>query len=94
MPKGFPSDLAEVFRRKLRALAAATDLEDLRQPPGNRLEALAGQVCDALVQTLLTTRDAVELQRTEILVHELNCDVSHRAGPVLYRQLLVTTGQG
>jgi hypothetical protein len=51
------------------------------------------QVCDALVQTLLTTRDAVELQRTEILVHELNCDVSHRAGPALYRQL-VPTGQG
>jgi toxin HigB-1 len=42
MPKGFPSDLAKVSRRKLRALAAATDLEDLRQPPGNRLEALAG----------------------------------------------------
>jgi proteic killer suppression protein len=42
MPKGFPSDLAKVSRRKLRALAAATDLEDLRQPPGNRLEVLAG----------------------------------------------------
>jgi len=53
------------------------------------------QVCDALVQTLLTTRDAVELQRTEILVHELNCDVSHRAGPVLYRRLVTdATGQG
>jgi proteic killer suppression protein len=42
MPKGFPSDLAKVSRRKLRALAAATDLDDLRQPPGNRLEALTG----------------------------------------------------
>jgi toxin HigB-1 len=42
MPKGFPSDLAKASRRKLRALAAATRLEDLRQPPGNHLEALAG----------------------------------------------------
>jgi hypothetical protein len=31
-----------VSRRKLRALAAATTLEDLRQPPANHLEALAG----------------------------------------------------
>jgi proteic killer suppression protein len=42
MPKGFPSDLARVSRRKLRALAAATRLADLRQPPANHLEALAG----------------------------------------------------
>ena len=41
-PKGFPSDLAKMARRKLRALAAAIRLEDLRQPPGNHLEALAG----------------------------------------------------
>ena len=40
--EGFPSDLAKVSRRKLRALAAATRLEDLRQPPANHLEALAG----------------------------------------------------
>ena len=42
MPKGFPSNLGAVARRKLRALAAATKLEELRQPPGNRLEALVG----------------------------------------------------
>jgi proteic killer suppression protein len=42
MPKGFPSDLAKVSRRKLRMLAAATRLEDLRQPPANGLEALQG----------------------------------------------------
>jgi toxin HigB-1 len=42
MPKGFPSDLAKVSRRKLRALAAAIKLEDLRQPPANHMEALAG----------------------------------------------------
>ncbi len=42
MPKGFPSDLTTVARRKLRLLAAVAGLEDLRQPPGNRLEALTG----------------------------------------------------
>jgi len=41
-PKGFPTDLVKVARRKLRYLNAAADLGDLRSPPGNRLEALAG----------------------------------------------------
>ena len=41
MPKGFPADLAKASRRKLRLLAGATNLEDLRQPPGSHLEALA-----------------------------------------------------
>ena len=41
-PKGFPPDLVKVARRKLRYLSAACDLADLRSPPGNRLEALAG----------------------------------------------------
>ena len=41
-PKGLPSDQVKVARRKLRYLDAATDLRDLRQPPGNRLEALKG----------------------------------------------------
>jgi proteic killer suppression protein len=41
-PKGFPADLVNVARRKLRYLNAADDLSDLRSPPGNRLEALAG----------------------------------------------------
>ncbi len=41
-PKGFPADLVAVARRKLRFLHAAADLGDLRSPPGNRLEALAG----------------------------------------------------
>jgi proteic killer suppression protein len=40
-PKGFPADLAKVARRKLRYLNAAGHLNDLRSPPGNRLEALA-----------------------------------------------------
>jgi toxin HigB-1 len=41
-PKGFPADLVKVARRKLRYLNAAGGLGDLRSPPGNRLEALAG----------------------------------------------------
>ena len=42
VPKGFPSDILIVARRKLRMLEAATRLEDLRVPPNNRLEALKG----------------------------------------------------
>ena len=41
MPKGFPSDIASVARRKLRMLDAAVALNDLRSPPGNHLEALS-----------------------------------------------------
>jgi len=42
LPKGFPSDLLTVGRRKLGILDNAASLEDLRSPPGNRLEALSG----------------------------------------------------
>jgi Plasmid maintenance system killer protein len=38
--KGFPADLERVVYRKLVMLDAAQDLNDLRFPPGNRLEAL------------------------------------------------------
>lgn len=41
-PKGFPSDLVKVARRKLRMVHAAVALSDLASPPGNRLEALRG----------------------------------------------------
>ena len=40
LPKGFPADVAGVARRKLRMLDTATRLDDLKVPPGNRLEAL------------------------------------------------------
>ena len=40
--KGFPADLLKVTRRKLNYLDAATSLQDLRSPPGNRLEGLKG----------------------------------------------------
>lgn len=42
-PKGFPADLVNIARRKLFMLAMAAQLEDLRTPPGNRLEALKGK---------------------------------------------------
>lgn len=41
-PKGFPVDIADAARRKLRMLDATKVLADLRSPPGNRLEALRG----------------------------------------------------
>ncbi len=42
VPKGFPPDVARRAAQKLAVLDAATDLNDLRVPPGNRLEALKG----------------------------------------------------
>ena len=38
----FPRDMQERALRKLRQLDAAQTLDDLRHPPGNRLEALRG----------------------------------------------------
>ena len=40
--KGFPSNLINVAARKIYMLANASELNDLRSPPGNRLEALKG----------------------------------------------------
>ena len=37
-----PSDIQDRALRKLRQLDAAMTLDDLRNPPGNRLEALKG----------------------------------------------------
>lgn len=42
VPKGFPADIVRVAVRKLTVLNAAFVLDDLRSPPGNRLEALKG----------------------------------------------------
>ncbi len=39
-----PGDIQRIARRKLRMLNAATIIEDLRVPPGNRLEALKGNL--------------------------------------------------
>ena len=40
--RAFPPELRRVARRKLLYLHDATELKDLRVPPGNRLEALKG----------------------------------------------------
>lgn len=40
--KGIPNDLMKVAHRKLTQIHNAQSLEDLRAPPGNRLEALKG----------------------------------------------------
>lgn len=42
LPWGMARELAEAARRKLAMVDAAERLEDLRIPPGNRLEALRG----------------------------------------------------
>ena len=39
-----PTDIRSVAERKLDMLNAATELDDLRAPPGNRLEALKGDL--------------------------------------------------
>ena len=44
IPKGFPADLAGTARRKLIMVNNAARLGDLTSPPGNRLEALKGDL--------------------------------------------------
>ena len=44
VPKGFPADIAKVARRKLVMVNNAGVLNDLKSPPGNRLEALLGDL--------------------------------------------------
>jgi proteic killer suppression protein len=39
---GLPADIQRAAMRKLKLLHNAVDLQDLRIPPGNRLEALKG----------------------------------------------------
>lgn len=40
--KKLPQDIQRIARRRLLLIDAATDVNDLRVPPGNRLEKLAG----------------------------------------------------
>jgi len=40
--KGVPNDIMKVAHRKLTQIHNASSLNDLRAPPGNRLEALTG----------------------------------------------------
>jgi len=44
VPKGFPVDVAKAARRKLIMVDSAAFLEALNSPPGNRLEALKGDL--------------------------------------------------
>lgn len=44
LPKGFPANLARAARIKLILIDAAEFLAALRSPPGNRLEALKGDL--------------------------------------------------
>jgi toxin HigB-1 len=39
-PKGFPANILNVARRKLRMIDAAVKLEDLKVPPNNKLHRL------------------------------------------------------
>ena len=40
--RAFPPHVQDVARRKLKAIDAAKAIDDLRVPPGNRLEKLSG----------------------------------------------------
>ena len=41
--RGLPADVQDRVLRKLRQLDAAATMDDLRHPPGNRLESLQGK---------------------------------------------------
>ena len=45
---------------------------DLKPFPATR------KACDRAVEMLLTSRDPVELQRSGILIHELDCSIGRR----------------
>jgi proteic killer suppression protein len=42
--RGFPNEVQEIGRRKLRMLNSSQDIIDLRIPPSNRLEKLKGKL--------------------------------------------------
>ncbi|MBK8493454.1 MAG: type II toxin-antitoxin system RelE/ParE family toxin [Saprospirales bacterium] len=42
----FPTDIQSIARRKLRMINNAQDINDLRIPPGNKLEKLKGSLKD------------------------------------------------
>jgi proteic killer suppression protein len=44
--KKFPTDIQPIARRKLRMINNAQDINDLRVPPGNKLEKLKGNLKD------------------------------------------------
>ncbi len=40
--KALPAQMQDIARRKLKGVDAANEIDDLRVPPGNRLEKLSG----------------------------------------------------
>ena len=44
--RGFPAELIRSARKKLNMIHAAINVEDLRFPPGNRLEKLKGNLSE------------------------------------------------
>ena len=44
--KKLPSEIQQIARRKLRMINSAQDINDLKVPPGNRLEKLKGNLKD------------------------------------------------
>ena len=44
--KGLPKEIQEIGRRKLRMVNNSINIADLRIPPSNRLEKLAGKLKD------------------------------------------------
>jgi proteic killer suppression protein len=44
VPKGFPTEIAKIARRKLVMVNNVGALSDLKMPPGNHLEALTGNL--------------------------------------------------
>lgn len=42
-PKGFPANILRAARRKFEVLEAASSLDALRSPPGNKLHALVSE---------------------------------------------------
>ena len=54
----FPPDIVATALRKLDFLEAAHDLRDLRAPPGNRLEALRGDLGGASTRSASTPSGA------------------------------------
>jgi proteic killer suppression protein len=44
--KGFPREIQDIGRRKLRMIHNSININDLRVPPSNRLEKLSGKAKD------------------------------------------------
>ncbi len=56
--KGVPNDIVKVANRKLMQIHNARTLDDLRAPPGNRLEALKAETVEASTASGSTTSGA------------------------------------